>query len=476
MKCDSIGTKLMRLSAMPAVVALACVLGGTAVTAQGYNFSSRSAEGPARAATATFRADTRQIDPMLAGDSDRLLLQAIARYEIMVRRGGWQALPGDQQISIGGSGQLVMLLRRRLVAEGYLDPQPVAEPERFDAAMEAAVKRFQYNHGLATTGVVDEKTRRALNVSAEARLATLRANLARVREQAEDLGSRYVVVNIPAAQLEIVDNGSVYSRHNVVVGKTDRPSPILSSRINEVIFNPYWTAPVSIVKKDILPKVRQNPGFLAQEDIRIFDGYGGPEVDPRTVDWATVEPDRYVFRQEPGEQNAMASVKLRFPNAYAVYLHDTPTKSLFNQAARYFSSGCVRVDQVHLLTEWVLRDKPDWNQQRIDSVVASGENVEVKLDNPVQVRFSYLTAWATRDGHVHFRPDIYRLDGIGFVSGQPEPLQDLRIGAGLPDAAAGASEGSLQVSSTGEQQQPRREARPRVRSNFSDRAPLFSRQ
>ncbi|QPC44903.1 L,D-transpeptidase family protein [Kaustia mangrovi] len=474
MRRNLFGTSTMRRAALPAIIAVACAVGGTVANAQGTNFSSwrGGGEGPQRATTSTFLAETRQVEPMLSGDSERMLMDAIARYEIMARRGGWQPLPGGRELRVGGSGQLVMMLRRRLVAEAYLTPQQVAEPQRFDRAMEHAVKRFQHNHGLAPTGVVDEATRRALNVPVEQRLATLRANVERVREQTKKLGGKYVVVNIPAAQLETVQNGRVYARQNVVVGKTDRPSPVLSSRITELIFNPYWTAPLSIVKKDILPKVRQNPGFLKEMDIRIFDGYGGPEVDPGTVDWATVAPDRYVFRQEPGLNNAMATVKLRFPNPYAVYLHDTPTKSLFSQAARYFSSGCVRVDQVHLLTEWVLRDQPGWSPARIQGIVGSGERVEVKLENPVQVRFAYMTGWATRDGGVHFRPDIYRLDGTGFVSGQPEPIGGVGVAqAGPGQGAAPRAYGDSAVRVSSSSEQPRkRDEEAWVRPNFSSRA------
>jgi murein L,D-transpeptidase YcbB/YkuD len=348
------------------------------------------------------------------------MLDAIARYEIMTSRGGWPQLPAPHgALARGTRDPLVPYLRIRLAAEGFLPFQPVQNDDRFDEVVEAAVARFQRNHGLHAHGRLDGRTVATLNVSPAARLETLRANLPRVQEHATGLGERYVVVNIPAAQLEAVEWGRVRSRHNVVVGKPDRPSPAISSRISELNFNPYWHAPVSIVRKDLIPKYLENPNFLDELGIRVFDGWDGPEIDPRTVDWTSVAPDRYQFRQDPGGDNAMASVKINFPNKHAVYMHDTPAKELFTEASRYFSSGCVRVEQVHELTTWLLNGQDGWSRQRIDAVVASGERLDVAVVTPTEVRWSYLTSWVGDDGFVNFRDDIYSLDGTGFVSGQP---------------------------------------------------------
>jgi len=212
----------------------------------------------------------------------------------------------------------------------------------------------------------------------------------------------------------------------VVVGKTDRPSPALMSKVSELNFNPYWNAPESIVRKDIIPKMRKSLKILDQMDIKIYDGYKGPEIDPTTVDWNSADPSRYHFRQEPGQGNAMASVKINFPNKHAVYMHDTPTKQLFTESARYFSSGCVRVDKVHILTNWILNGHDGWDRDEIKAVVRSGERLDVKVPAGPDIRFAYLTAWAAEDGQVHFRDDIYKLDGTGFVVGQPEGIPDER--------------------------------------------------
>ncbi|HHN72848.1 MAG TPA: murein L,D-transpeptidase, partial [Thermopetrobacter sp.] len=294
--------------------------------------------------------------------------------------------------------------------------------KRYDRQVAAAVLRYQRNMGLRQTGHVDRPTLKQLNISAAARLETLMANLPRMEWAIAGLAPRYIVVNIPAAQLETVEEGRVHSRHNVIVGMPDRPSPSLLSRISELNFNPYWNAPLSIVIKDIIPKARKDPRFLKRMRIRVFDGYGGPEVDPRSIDWNNIDPRRYHFRQEPGKGNAMASVKINFPNRYSVYLHDTPTPQLFTESARYFSSGCVRVERVHILTEWILRDMPGWDRERIRRVVKSRERLDVKVVNPPSLIIAYLTAWVTGDGQAHFRDDIYRLDGTGFVHGQPQPV------------------------------------------------------
>ncbi len=363
------------------------------------------------------------VSPMITRNSLRNLQNAIARYEIIVARGGWPHLPASRILVRGTKKKIIKILKQRLAAEGYLPVDyPKLASKKFDRVTELALVKFQKAMGLHAFGRLDKDTRKALNVPAKQRLATLRANLPRVKVAVKKLSDRYIIVNIPATQLDAVEFGVLYSRHNVIAGQASRPSPILQSRVSELNFNPYWNAPVSIVRRDILPKMQKGLAILKQLNIKIFDGYGGPEVDPKTVDWSKADPKRYHFRQQPGKGNAMASVKINFANKYAVYMHDTPTKQLFTSGQRYFSSGCVRIDKVHLLTSWLLKNQEDWNRDKINSVVKSGERLDVKVRNSTQVRFVYLTGWATDDGVVHFRKDIYKLDGTGFVTGQPRAL------------------------------------------------------
>ncbi len=378
------------------------------------------------------------VRPMLDTRSEDALLQAIAYYQIIVRRGGWPAIPGGRTLVVGSRGDPVVLLSQRLMITGDFTPGDGFDATVFDARLQEAVQKFQARNGLLAHGKVDERTRLTLNVPASVRLRMLELNLARVREYTEGLASRYVVVNVPAAELETVVDGYVHSRHVTIVGKVDRPTPIVSSRITQLNFNPYWHAPRSIVEKDIVPMVRQNSSYLDQISLRVFEGsYYGTEVDPSTINWDE-EPEklskRYFFRQEPGEANAMASVRINFPNEHNVYLHDTPTKSLFGQAFRYDSSGCIRVDEVKTFVDWLLAGQDGWNPQRIDATEESRERSDVDLHNVIPLRIVYLTAWATGDGEVHFRPDIYGRDQID-TSGSSQSSQVEREGGPTGETA-----------------------------------------
>jgi L,D-transpeptidase YcbB len=177
--------------------------------------------------------------------------------------------------------------------------------------------------------------------------------------------------------------------------------------------------PASIAAHEIIPKLIRDPNALAELHMRVFDGYDGPEIDPLTVDWTAEPADRFFFRQDPGEQNALGTVKINFPNPFNVYLHDTPAKSLFGQNARYESHGCIRVDQIPLLIDWILSGQDGYDAGLIENISASGERFDQPVRNPPDVRIMYLTAWATDDGRIHFRPDVYNLDQTGFVLGQP---------------------------------------------------------
>ncbi len=347
---------------------------------------------------------------------------AIAMYDDITRHGGWPRI-SEHNLAKGDVSDEVVLLRHRLVAEGYLPPQSleVDEPGKFSVEIRNAVKAFQSNHGLATTGKVDDPTLAELNVPAGERLRQLEVNRPRVATYSAKLGPRYILVNIPSAQLETVNFGAVYSRHNIVAGKIDRPSPVLMSRISDINFNPYWTAPDSIVQRDLLPKLARDPDALSKMRMRVIEKATGREVDPRYVDWQATPSSGFLFRQDPGEQNAMATVKINFPNKYSVYLHDTPTRQLFGQNARYLSSGCIRVDRVDVLVDWILSGQDGFDSGMIEDIANSGERLDKPVRNGPDLRIMYLTAWATEDGRIHFRPDIYHLDGTGFVVGQPQP-------------------------------------------------------
>jgi murein L,D-transpeptidase YcbB/YkuD len=221
-------------------------------------------------------------------------------------------------------------------------------------------------------------------------------------------------VNVPGAQIEVVENGMVVSRHTAVVGKVDRQTPLLSSRIHEINFNPFWTVPASIIKRDLIPKMQTEPDYLTKNHIRIYR-QTGEEIPPESVNWHSDEATNYMFRQDPGDQNSLGFMKLNFHNPHQVYLHDTPSKGLFGSDYRFESSGCVRVHNVRELVSWVLRDN-GYSRAMVDQTVRGGERLDVQVANPPALFTVYFTAWTTGEGVIHFRDDIYNLDGPGEIA------------------------------------------------------------
>lgn len=338
---------------------------------------------------------------------------AIRRYADIVERGGWKPVP-KVKLQAGMTNSAVAILRERLYLSGDLKERS-NYPEYFDYYLERAVKRFQASNGLAPTGIVDERTIAALNIPASVRLAQLHTNLDRVTTLARSAGKKYVLVNIPAAQVEVVENDRVVSRHSAVVGKIDRPTPILSSMIHELNFNPIWTLPPTVIAKDLIPKgrelARRNEDVLKVYGI---DAYGpdGRKLDSSKIDWSSSMVHDFTYRQQPGKDNPLGFVKINFHNNYSVYLHDTPSESIFGRNFRAATSGCVRVQNIEQLAAWLLKD----SGFRLEDVLAlqkSGERKDVQLKKPVPLYMAYITAWATEDGVVQFRRDLYQKDGVG---------------------------------------------------------------
>jgi murein L,D-transpeptidase YcbB/YkuD len=355
--------------------------------------------------------------PTLSPATARTTEGAIARYEGIAGRGGWPAVPAVDRLRLGIRHPGVTALRQRLQVAGDLSGA-TGITDVFDSYVEAAVRRFQARHGLSVDGVVREQTLKALNVSAQVRLTQLKTNLARLRAMSGDLGGRFVVVNIPAAQIEAIENGIAVLRHTGVVGKPDRPSPDIQSRITEINFNPFWTVPVSIVRRDLIPKMQAEPDYLEKNRIRIFD-QRNRELKAADVNWYTDEAVHYQFKQDPGEFNSLGAIRINFPNPHQVYMHDTPFKNFFGDDFRFHSSGCVRVQNVRDLVYWLLIGTPGWTRAEVDRVLKSGERKDARLVRPVPLYWIYVTAWATSDGIVQFRDDIYGRDGLGPVAITP---------------------------------------------------------
>jgi murein L,D-transpeptidase YcbB/YkuD len=348
-------------------------------------------------------------------------MRAAGAYKRIAEEGGWPTLPAGTGLKVGDKGPLVATLRQRLAREGDL-PAGLITGSMFDADVAQAVKRFQARHGLFESGSVRSKTLEALNVPAEQRHRQLVASLKRLIDSRFAFGERYVVVNIPSATVEAVESGQVARRYVAIVGKADRPSPEVETRITTVNLNPTWTVPVSLIKKDIIPQVRKDPAYLAKMKIRILDAKG-QEVDPQALDWTTNSAVNYTLRQDPGATNSLGQIRIDMPNKDAVYLHDTPSKRLFAQDVRFYSSGCVRVADIQGLAEWLLQGATGpggaWGQINLQTAIASGTRQDIRLAKPVPIAWVYLTGYATPDGAVHFRNDVYGLD-IPKPSSEPE--------------------------------------------------------
>jgi murein L,D-transpeptidase YcbB/YkuD len=367
-------------------------------------------------------ADTRALAAVAGGETLALWLPpdpafwrlraAIGDYEQKAAAGGWPTVNPGPKLEPGVRDGRVVQVRQRLLASGDLMVTS-SDPGLYDDALLEAVKRFQARHGLAVDGVIGHGTIDALNVAAELRLASMIFNLHDLYEQPRDWGDDYVMVNIAAAQMELVQGGVSTASYNVIVGRTDRRTPELDSAINRLEFNPYWNVPAGIYQKDFLPKLRKDPSYLTRQNIRVFRTAESPnEVDPNSVDWFSPEARqmRVRLRQDPGPENALGPAKFLFPNKYDVYLHGTNKPALFSKSARFLSSGCVRLPDPLGFAELLLKYDPQWTRARIDKAVKSGRNQGVALASPLPVHLVYDTAWVDAAGVVQFRTDVYGRD------------------------------------------------------------------
>jgi murein L,D-transpeptidase YcbB/YkuD len=341
-------------------------------------------------------------------------------YEHIVTAGGWVRIPKCPIMKEGDRHDNIILLRKRLMLTGDLTKDltklSTEKAGYFDGTLKKAVQLFQRRHGLNSDGIVGPSTLSALNVPAEKRLEQILVNLERLRQMPRNLGERYIEVNIPAFTLKVVDKGEIVQTMRVVVGRKDRPTPVFSGRITYLEINPYWTVPPQIAKKDILPKIQQDPSYLIRKQIKVFENWKrtAVELDPYSIDWNQVNEHYFPYRlrQEPAVNNALGRVKFMFPNKLNVYLHDTPLKELFQRQRRSFSSGCVRVEKPTDLAAYLLNDSHVWNRQKLSRMMKGKSQTPkvVLLKRPILVYLLYQTVWMEDEDKVHFRNDIYHRD------------------------------------------------------------------
>jgi murein L,D-transpeptidase YcbB/YkuD len=331
------------------------------------------------------------------------LQQALAGLLAREQSGGWPVVAE----SVSDVERDSDLLRSRLAATGDLPSSPA------DDDVAEGVRSFQNHHGLKASGRLDAATLAALNVPLADRIRQIEINLERWRSMPDDLGARHILVNIPEFHLLARENGQTVLDMRVVVGKRGDETPSLSSRMTHVVLSPYWNIPESIVADETLPAVERDPAYLTRHNIEIVRTAGSrPEiVDPTSVDWADTQSlKRLLFRQRPGSANALGLVKFMFPNAYDVYIHDTPADRLFNRVGRTFSHGCVRIEDPIGLARYVLRDQPRWTEPALYAAMHGGAEQHVRLTTAIPVHIAYFTAWVDEQGGLHFRNDVYGYD------------------------------------------------------------------
>ncbi|HET6514874.1 MAG TPA: L,D-transpeptidase family protein [Thermodesulfovibrionales bacterium] len=341
------------------------------------------------------------------------LRQALAHYRELSSKGEWSLVPGGPLLKKTSRSERVAALRRRLASSGDLERNDRGG-DFFDETLRKSVISFQKRHGLKADGIVGVETLDALNVPLKQRIRQMELNMERLRWILSNREQRSVVVNIANFRLDVIENGQSILSMKAVVGKPYWDTPVFTAKMTHVIINPCWNVPESIARKEILKKARKNPHYLSEQNIKVLKGWGPREEerDPETIDWSKITPSKlsYRFRQEPGPLNPLGRLKFMFPNAFDVYLHDTPAKGLFLENVRTFSHGCIRIERPIELAEYLLRDDPWWTKVRLLAAIENGAEQKVSIPHPLNVHFHYLTAWVDEAGTLQFRNDIYGRD------------------------------------------------------------------
>jgi murein L,D-transpeptidase YcbB/YkuD len=319
-----------------------------------------------------------------------MLRKFLVEYNKILQSGGWKEVnPLTKKLEKGDSAAAIAAIKRRLHLVG--DYLPDDTSHLFDDSLLVAVKRFQSRFGLSTDGVIGGNTLRKMNESLDQRIRQILVNMERVKWMPAEPQGDYILVNIPAFKLFVYEKGDLKFNMNVVVGSQQHHTVIFTGKLKHVVFSPYWNVPNGILKNEILPAIRRDPNYLAKHDMEWYDGR---------------------VRQKPGPRNSLGLVKFLFPNNYNIYLHDTPSKSLFNETRRAFSHGCIRISEPQKMAEWILRDEAYWDQEKIVSAMHAGKEKWVGVAKDVNVFIGYFTAWVDAQGNLNFRDDVYGHDKV----------------------------------------------------------------
>ncbi len=339
------------------------------------------------------------------------LQDTLAEHRAIAAKGGWDPVPPGNLLRPGAVDARVPALRARLIESGDYAGDPANAGDVYDDDMVAAVVAYQTRHRLDADGIVGPATLRALNTTVAARIDQIRVNMERARWVLRELSNDRITVNVAGFYVNVVKDGRLLWRTNAIVGTPFHKTPIFRDEMRYLVFNPTWTVPRGITGRSILPKVKEDPAYLRDNNFAVVDSAGN-EIDPATIDWqnVTLRTFKYWFVQRPGDDNALGRVKFMFPNEFSVYLHDTPARDLFGESRRAFSSGCTRVEDPLFLAHLLLADQ-GWDRARIDALVASGETTTVLLEERMPVLFLYWTIDQDGHGGIQFYDDVYDRDG-----------------------------------------------------------------
>ena len=348
------------------------------------------------------------------------LRKALGRYLRIKNKGGWPEIPEGEILKIGDHDSRINIIKIRLRLTGDLKEDAVSDNPLnellpfFNTAVESAIRHFQNRHGLHDSGRLNRETLLALNQPVEKRLRQIQINMDLRRRLHLDLGHRHIKVNIPEMKLRAVVNRKTALEMRVIVGKPEYQTPVLTDTIPFLVFNPNWYIPPEFVEREILPAMKKNPDYLAVRGIRIFKKMSADseEIPIETVDWQSLTREEvdFYFRQDPGLDNSLGAIKFVMPNPHHIYLHDTPSKNLFQRSFRALSSGCVRVERPVELATFVLQESQKWTKPKIRHLMNSGNQLKVDLSEPVPIHLLYWTVLVDRKGRLRFLPDIYNLE------------------------------------------------------------------
>ncbi|MCF1750645.1 L,D-transpeptidase family protein [Mariniradius sediminis] len=324
----------------------------------------------------------------------------------------WKPLKTDKSIKPDESNPMMPEIRKRLYFWGYVDAYETVEDKVYDAELVVGIKKLQRRHGMEPDGVIGQGTIQALNQTPEMLIRTAAVNLERLRWLPDTIkDSELILVNTANFQLDFLHNRDTVFTSKVIVGKSYHATPQFSAEMSYIVFSPTWTVPTSITRTEIIPAVKKNRNYLASKNMKLLNSSGGI-VDPASIDWAKVNPKTfpYTVRQEPGESNSLGLAKFMFPNKHSVYIHDTPSRSLFEREDRALSHGCIRIQRPFDFAKFLLSHDPTWTDERIRQAMRQPKEVTVTLNRKIPVAIIYMTYWANGGGEMFFRSDIYGRD------------------------------------------------------------------